>query len=54
VILPGASMKASPQITLTLFFFIRKPTPVLRRATTLRERWITAFGSKLTLSADRP
>ena len=31
VILPGASIAASPQITVTLFFFIRKPTPSLRR-----------------------
>jgi hypothetical protein len=45
VILPGASMVASPQITVTLFFFIRKPTPSLRRFDTARERFTTAAGS---------
>ena len=54
VILPGASMRASPQITVTLFFFIRKPTPSLSRFDTPRERFTTAAGSNDTLSADRP
>jgi len=54
VILPGASIAASPQMTLTLFFRIRKSTPVLRRFATPRERATTALGSKLTLSADSP
>ena len=45
VILPGASIAASPQITVTLFFFIRKPTPSLRRFDTPRERFTTASGS---------
>ena len=54
VTLPGASIVASPQITATLFFFIRKVTPVFMRPATPRERLITAAGSKLTLSADKP
>ena len=45
VILPGASIIASPQITVTLFFFIRKPTPSLSRFDTPRERFTTAAGS---------
>jgi len=40
---------ASPQITSILFFFIRKPTPPLRRADTPRERSTTALTSALTL-----
>ena len=54
VILPGASIVASPQITDTLFFFIRKPTPLFMRPATPRERLITAAGSNDTLSAVRP
>ena len=54
MILPGASIAASPQITVTLFFFIRKVTPVFIRPATPRERLITAAGSKLTLSAESP
>ena len=42
VTLPGASMDASPQITETLFFFIRKPTPSLSRFDTPRERFTMA------------
>jgi hypothetical protein len=45
VTLPGASIAASPQITCTLFFFMRKPTPVESRCATLRERSTTALGS---------
>ena len=45
MILPGASIDASPQITETLFFFIRKPTPSLSRFDTARERFTTAAGS---------
>ena len=45
VTFPGASIAASPQITATLFFFIRKPTPSLRRLATARERFTTADGS---------
>ena len=44
VSLPGASILASPQITLTLFFFSRKPTPVFIRPATPRERLMTAAG----------
>ena len=54
VILPGASIAASPQITVILFFFIRKVTPAFIRPATPRERLITAAGSKLTLSAESP
>ena len=54
MILPGASITASPQITGTLFFFIRKPTPLFIRPATARERLITAAGSKLTFSAESP
>ena len=54
VILPGASIAASPQMIATLFFFIKKPTPSLRRFETPRERCTTAFGSNATLSADSP
>ena len=54
VILPGASMVASPQITGTLFFFMRNATPVPMRPATPRERFTTAAGSKLTLSAESP
>jgi hypothetical protein len=35
----------SPQNTDTLFFFISKPTPSLRRLETARERATTAFAS---------
>jgi hypothetical protein len=35
---PGRSITASPQITETLFFFIRNPTPPLRRFETSRDR----------------
>ncbi len=45
VILPGASMVASPQITETLFFFIRKPTPSFSRFDTPRERFTMASAS---------
>ncbi len=45
VILPGASMDASPQMIDTLFFFIKKPTPSLSRFDTARDRCTTAFGS---------
>jgi hypothetical protein len=45
VTLPGASMNASPQITETLFFFIKKPTPSLRRFDTARERLTMALAS---------
>jgi len=45
VILPGASIEASPQMIVTLFFLIRKPTPSLRRFDTPRERCTTALGS---------
>ncbi len=54
VILPGASIAASPQITETLFFFIRKVTPAFIRPATPRERLTTAAGSNVTLSADSP
>jgi hypothetical protein len=54
VILPGASIEASPQMTVTLFFFIRKPTPSLSRFETPRERCTTAFGSNETFSAESP
>jgi hypothetical protein len=47
-------MAASPQITAILFFFIRKPTPLLSRPATLRERSTTALASKPTFSAVRP
>ena len=47
-------MVASPQITLTLFFFSRKPTPVFIRPATPRERLMTAAGSNETLLADKP
>src|SRR5689334_24257778 len=46
-------IEASPQITCTLFFFIRKPTPSLSRFDTARERFTIALGSKLTFSAER-
>ena len=52
--LPGASIEASPQMICTLFFFIRKPTPSLRRLETPRERFTTAAGSNETLSALSP
>ena len=45
---------ASPQITWTLFFLRRPPTPILRRPETARERCTTAFASKPTFSAERP
>ena len=54
MILPGASITASPQITGTLFFFIRKPTPLFIRPATARERLITAAGSKLTVLGREP
>jgi len=38
----------------TLFFFIRKPTPSLSRFETPRERCTTALASKPTFSAERP
>ena len=47
-------MAASPQITATLFFFIRKPTPSLSRFDTARERFTTADGSYFTSPADSP
>ncbi len=43
---PGLVMPASPQMTSTLFFFIRKPTPPLSCAETPRERLTTAAMSK--------
>jgi hypothetical protein len=52
--LPGASIVASPQMTDTLFFFIRKPTPSLSRFDTARERLTIAPASKPTLSAFSP
>ena len=54
VILPGASITASPQISDTLFFRNRKETPSDSRFATPRERVITAFGSNETFSAERP
>ena len=54
VIWGEASIEASPQITLTLFFFIRKPTPSLSRFDTARERLTTAAGSYVTVPAERP
>jgi len=45
VTLPGASIAASPQMTDTLFFFIRKPTPSLSRFDTARERLTIAAAS---------
>src|SRR4051794_38698915 len=54
VILPDASIEASPQITVILFFLNRNVTPSARRLATPRERLITAAGSKLTSLAERP
>ena len=54
IIWGDASIAASPQITATLFFFIRKPTPSLRRLETARERLTTAAASKPIFSADSP
>jgi len=41
-------------MTMTLFFFIKKPTPSFNRFETARERCTTAAASKATFSADRP
>ena len=54
VTLPGASIAASPQITVTLFFFIRKPTPSLSRFDTARERFTTAPASNADLLGREP
>ena len=45
---------ASPQITVTLFFFSSMVTPPLSRPETPRERCTTAAASKQMLSAERP
>ncbi len=52
---PGLVSFASPQITSTLFFFIRKPTPPFMRPAMPRERSTMAFRSGVILpSSFRP
>ena len=46
---PTFVMVASPQMTSTLFFLSRKPTPPFNCCDTPRERLTTAAGSALTL-----
>ena len=45
---------ASPSITSTLCFFIRKATPLFIVAATPRERWMMASKSNDAPVADRP
>ena len=50
----AASTRASPQITSTLFFFIRKATPSASRFETPRERRTTAPMSNPISLAESP